>query len=235
MLPNITKVVLSTPLTLEWAPLERHPNIEGLTLDPELPQYSSVREPQGIIDFSKMLRLRTCNMPWIDEWDSIRRCNWLESLCIRDSHELRSLDLSSMLDLKEVILESNRELRRVVLHDDAKVLSLKISQCPKLEVDLTRFVRDVEYLWLEGRTAHPLDDLGEAKRVKTLMLTFLGNRKEIPPFLHKLDSLEQFGSVGSRLSQADEVIERQFIERHKERNSAWFKRGLQIGWTGDLF
>jgi hypothetical protein len=134
---------------------------------------------------------------------------------------VRVLDLSRMHGLQELALESFVELRRVILPEDATIRSLKISQSRKLKVDLKRFVRDVEYLWLEGRLAFSLDDLGEAEHVKHLELTFLKNRAEIPPFLNKLGRLERLLTVQTRLSAEDRAVE---LERIASFKQAWERK-----------
>ena len=216
-LPNLTRVHISTKRPLDWTPLERHKNVEDVSLWPAMPSYSRSRPAQGEIDFTKIPRLRRCSIPWIPEWDSIRQCSRLESLKIRDSSEIRELDLSRMHNLMELAIESCAELRKVVIPDDARGLALKISQTRKLKIDLKRYVRDVEYLWLEGKLAFSLDDLGEAKHLKKLMLTFLNNRVEIPPFLHKLNPLEAMLTMQVRLSESDRAIELKINAKEQEK------------------
>jgi hypothetical protein len=218
---QLRRMHISPDRSLDWRALELHPNVEHIMLWPNLPVYPPSRIPQGEIDFARIRRLVRCNIPCLPEWDSIRECNRLTSLTLRGWPEVRVLDLSRMHGLQELALESFVELRRVILPEDATIRSLKISQSRKLKVDLKRFVRDVEYLWLEGRLAFSLDDLGEAEHVKHLELTFLKNRAEIPPFLNKLGRLERLLTVQTRLSAEDRAVE---LERIASFKQAWERK-----------
>jgi hypothetical protein len=102
-----------------------------------------------------------------------------------------------------------------VIPDEVKIRVLKLHGSPKLKIDLKRFVRDVEYLWIGGKIASPLDDLGEARKLRFLTLMFVKNRKEIPAFLHKLTALEHMLAASTLLCEADRAIEKKFIARRK--------------------
>ncbi len=217
LIPEIQYLHVITNLSLDWSPVERHSNLEHISLWPDTSVLRPSHPEQGEIDFPKMHRLRSCNIPWIPEWDSIRDCIALQSLTIRDSSKLRILDLSRLHSLTELAMEKLLELREVIVPEEAKLRAIKITQCPKLKIGLKRFVRDIEYLWLGGKLAFPLDELGEANRLKMLWLMFLKNRVELPPLFHRIASLEDLLTVQTRLSKEDQAIERTFIAKRMEK------------------
>jgi hypothetical protein len=162
-----------------------------------------------------MAGLRVCDISWLPEWDSVRQSVQLEALAIGDSWELRELYLSRMRNLSELEIDFCGELRKVVIPDAVKIRMLRVNGSPKLKLDLERVVRDLEYLWIGGKIASPLDDLGKASKLRFLTLMFVKNRKEIPAFLHRLTALEDISAAGTRLCESDRAIEQKFIARRK--------------------
>lgn len=206
-LPDLRTVFITAKQALDWKPLERHRKIEYASLRPELPWHRPNRVTQGELDFTRMAHIQVCDVPWIPEWDSIRRCTRLEGLEIHGTYERRELDLSQLSHLSELVIDFCDELRGVVLPEEAQLQLLRINAAPKLKIDLQRFVRDLEWLYLGGKIAFPLDDLGEAKKLRFLTLMFLKNRAPIPAFLHKLPALESVLAPSTRLSESDQAIE----------------------------
>jgi len=196
---SLRSVRISTNHLLDWKPLERRTDLESIALN-------SQSGKQGEIDFTRFPRLLSCSIKWLPQWASIQRCSWLKSLTVSDSFDVHKLDLAEMADLEELVLESLGSLREVRLADRAKLRALKLSQCPKLQIDLGLFVKDVEFLWLGGRTAYPLDGLVRAINVKKLMLTFINNKVVPPPFVSQLKNLRHAFVLKTRLSEADMVL-----------------------------
>lgn len=210
-LPRLTEVLISPSRRQDWKPLERHPNLEYVGI------YYRWCKEQNDIDFTRVRRLRECEITWLPQGDSIRHCASLKSLMVFDDwrDDLRELDLRELVDLEELILKDCGQLREIELADSARIRNLDIWNCPKLKLDMKRYARDLEYLQLLGRVAFPLDDLGLAKHLKDVGFTSLHNKVPIPAFMGKLPCLENAGAHDTLLSEPDCRIADAFLAKRQ--------------------
>jgi hypothetical protein len=208
-LPGLRSVVIGASSKLDWRPLERQTDLEAARV------YSDV-DDQSEINFTRFPRLRKVALRWIPQFDSYRDCTWLKSLEVFSTENLRELDLGRLAELEELNLETCSQLHHVELAEPAVLRSLRVSNCPRLQLDLKRFVRDLESLWLQGSVAYRLDDLALGKRLKTLTFTFVKSKGRIPRFMDKLPNLTEAVAVGTRLSPPDKKMMSAFAARRRE-------------------
>jgi hypothetical protein len=205
---SVVSFWLAPSRRISWGPLVRRAGVRSLTIFAPTGVIIPLAEPQEEIDFTRLTDLESCSVTWIPEWDSALRCSWLKGLLLRDSAREGPLDLGRMLGLEELVLERLVNLQHVNTAESAMFRALKVSHCPKLDLDLNRFVRDLELLWLEGHIRFPLSDLVSARSLRGLVLTFLKNRIPIPPFLASLGPLCAVEVLQTRLSKSDmEILE----------------------------
>jgi hypothetical protein len=197
---------------VDWSPLESAVALESITL------YVAKGSVPTAVDFSKLKRLRICSIPWFPQWDSIRHCNSLQSLTLRDSTELRALVLHELTRLQELILEGLFALEHLELSNKARIRSLKIGGCPKLRLDVEPLTGTLEYLWVSGRLAFPLEALAKARHLQKVMLTHIPGREPIPPFLIHLPKLVGVDVLSARLSKPDqELLAAMHAKRRQQR------------------
>jgi len=216
-LPGLRSVVIGAAHKLDWRPLERQADLESLRV------YSDVDE-QNDLDFTRLQRLSKCAVKWIPQFDSIRHCPRLRSLEVFSSDNLRDLDLRELTDLEELHLESCANIGRIILAEQTRIRSLRVSNCPKLQLDLKRFVRDLEDLWLQGKVAYRLDELALAKLLKRVTFTFVKTKGRIPPFMEQLPCLIDGVAAGTRLSEPDQQIMSTFAARRRKELEARKKK-----------
>jgi len=198
--PSVRSVFLAPAAKVDWSPLESARALESITL------YVAKGDIPASVDFAKLKRLRVCSIPWLPQWDSIRRCASLQSLTLRDSTELQALDLRDLARLEELILEGLFALGQLELASDAKIRSLKVAGCPELAFDLDRLTETLEWLFLSGKLALPLDALAKARHLQKVVLTHIPGREPIPPFLIHLPQLIGADVLSARLSKPDQEL-----------------------------
>lgn len=188
-LPGLKELSVSVPdQTLDWHPVERLKQLEKLSVS----SAPIVRtQPPGEIDFTALPALVSCDLSEYDApWASVFRCGKLRRLHLTTSDALRGeLDLTGLPKLTELILGGLPKVTSFRLADRAKVQSLQLRSCRKLRVDWPRVGRDLRYLWIERKTAWPLEDLRHAPKLERLMLSHMG-RIESAEFLKRLPRLK---------------------------------------------
>jgi hypothetical protein len=214
-LPGLRWVLVSTSRKLNWKPLERQADLESVDLFPN-------SSDQNEIDFTCLPSLRKCAVNWRPQFDSIRHCRRLNCFEVRDSDlgNLRELDLRELVDLEQLIVDSCIRLGSIEPAEQAQIRALKASDCPKLKLDLKRLVRDLQYLYLEGKLAYPLDELRLAKHLKSVVFLWVRAKTPIPPVLDQLPCLADGLAAGTRLSEPDQNIMDTFAARRREQLEA---------------
>ena len=209
-LPGLRSVVIGAPHKLDWQPLERQTDLESVRL------YSDVAD-QNNVDFTRLHGLRKCAIKWIPQFDSFRHCPWLKTLELFSSDSLRDLDLRELTDLEELNLNSCAQLGRVELAEQTRIRSLRVSNCPKLQLDLKRFVRDLEDLWLQGKVACPLVDLALAKHLKRLAFTFVKTKGR--PAVYGAIALPNRRGCGGHAPQRTGPADYEYIRRAAKKGT----------------
>jgi len=193
-LPTLRQLVIHLPLQpkpLDWRPLERLPHLENLAINSsgKGQRLSSPGEP----DVTAIKSLITCRFsPWEPEWSSVLRCRNLRGLYLLwENFGLKDLDLCALDKLTELELGGMTKLEAITLSSRARLKSLQLRSCKKLRIDWSRFGRDLEYLWIEGKPAYGYDELRHAPQLKGLMLGY-ARRIQSAEFLRHLPRLEWF-------------------------------------------
>jgi len=199
---------------VDWRQIERLSHLERLSL--------SCYEPEGEpceIDFTKLSRLESCNLTWRETWSSIMRVKNLQELRIRDErNKLKELDGRELRQLKKLELSPCFALKTVRLAESTRLTELSLGGTPKLNLDWTRFGRDLKKLHINGRVGFALDELRAARKLRRLSLL---NMKKVTSlqFLRDLPTFEIIDSWNNKLSDADDALVDAIIKRFKKRQA----------------
>lgn len=188
-LPGLRQLSVSIPdQTLDWRPVEQLKHLQDLALS-SAPIVRTA--PPGEIDLTALPALNVCELSkFHPQWDSVFRCTKLRGLHLTTSRDLKdTLDVTAMPKLTELVLGGLPKLTSLRLAERARVQSMQLRTCRKLQVDWTRVGRDLRYLWVEGKTAWPLEDLRHAAKLERLMISHRG-RIESAAFLKDLPRLK---------------------------------------------
>jgi hypothetical protein len=82
-----------------------------------------------------------------------------------------------------------------------------------------RLTKNLEYLWLSGKLAFPVDVLAKAHGLQKVMLTHIPEREPLPPFLIHLPRLVGVDVLSARLSKPDqELLAAMHAKRRQEKS-----------------
>lgn len=219
-LPNLQSLEISSfwltsgRSLVDWKKIEMLSDLENLSI--------SCYEPEGEpceIDFRKLSRLKACNITWRGTWSSILKAGSLRKLRIRDQqNKLVELDCTSLRGLKELQLDPCFALKIVALAESARVSELSLGGTPKFKPDWKRLGRDLERLNINGKVGFALEELRVARKLRRFSL-FNMRKVASLQFLRDLPAFEIIDSWNNKLSDADNGLVVEIIERFKKNKS----------------